>query len=712
LKKHIGKILIIVIPVLVALFLLYPTYKASDLMDIQAEYLERAENAETSKDSLDIMEEFDEKYGKDLEAARQDRLKLGLDLRGGMYVTLEVDVIKLLQESAQQDAIDDIFMEVIEATKKDAEGTEEDIIDIFQEKFNEIAAPKRRYLSDYFDFGNIDDLTEADKRIIEILKENEDDAIDQALTVMRERVDKYGVSEPTIQKQGARRILLELPGVTDETQMRQLIQTTARLEFKLVRNNQDLVSAFYKIDAMLAKDTKISDTKQNEPIPVDTTAAIENDTLKSADEQAEITDAATTEEAEGDTTEVKTEEAQPDTTDPYAGLSEEDARDKYLKDHPFTTLFSTYYITEGPNARRQPVNYAIDAFPAGEYGFEISNETLDRFMEIISRPEVQELLPEGIEVVIDKGRKFPTQSGEEINVYSIYGLKRQAELTGEVITNAQATYDPTDNQPIVIMMMNSEGSESWARITGANIKKRIAIVLDNIVRSAPVVQNKIVGGTSQITGMENAEEARMLKIVLKAGALRAPVQIIEERVVGPSLGQDSIDAGITSMVVAFLLVILYMLFYYNRAGAIADFAVLLNVFLIVSILAAFQGTLTLPGIAGIILTIGMAVDANILIFERIREELYKGRSLRSAVDEGFSKALSAILDSNITTFITGLILYFLGSGPIQGFALTIMIGIMANLFTGIVVSRAIIELLISKGATDFSFGQPKVKTAN
>jgi SecD/SecF fusion protein len=222
LKKHIGKILIIVIPVALALFLLYPTYDASELMEKKNEYLKKADNAETSKDSLDIMEEFDEKYGDDLEQARQDRLKLGLDLRGGMYVTLEVDVIKLLQESAQQDAIDDIFMEVIEATKEDAGSSEENVIDIFQEKFKEIASPKRRYLSDYFDFGEIDDISEADARIIEILKENEDDAIDQALTVMRERVDKYGVSEPTIQKQGARRILLELPGVTDEVQMRQL----------------------------------------------------------------------------------------------------------------------------------------------------------------------------------------------------------------------------------------------------------------------------------------------------------------------------------------------------------------------------------------------------------------------------------------------------------------------------------------------------------
>jgi preprotein translocase subunit SecD len=261
------------------------------------------------------------------------------------------------------------------------------------------------------------------------------------------------------------------------------------------------------------------------------------------------------------------------------------------------------------------------------------------------------------------------------------------------------------------MSMDDEGSDRWAQITGANIKKRIAIVLDDQIYSAPVVNQKIIGGNSQITGMADAEEARLLKIVLKAGALKAPVRMIEERVVGPSLGEDSIQKGLTSFLIAAILVILFMLFYYNAAGLIANLAIMINVLLILAILAAFQGTLTLPGIAGIILTIGMAVDANILIFERIREELLRGRSLRSAVDEGFGKALSAILDSNITTFLTGMILYFVGTGPIQGFALTLMIGILGTLFTGVYLSKKMFEILLARGITSFNFGQPKTKEA-
>jgi preprotein translocase subunit SecD len=243
------------------------------------------------------------------------------------------------------------------------------------------------------------------------------------------------------------------------------------------------------------------------------------------------------------------------------------------------------------------------------------------------------------------------------------------------------------------------------------LKKRVAIVLDGRVYSAPVVQAKITGGHSQISGMANAEEAHLLQIVLKAGALKAPVTIVEERVVGPSLGQDSIDKGLMASIGAAILVILFMLVYYNAAGSIADLAVLINVLLILSVLAALGGTLTLPGIAGIILTMGMAVDANVLIFERIREELARGRSVRASIDEGFKKAMSAILDSNITTFLAGVVLYYFGSGAIQGFALTLMIGILGTLFTAILVTKAIIELTVGKSGS-MSFGQSKLATNN
>lgn len=714
-KKHIGKILIIVLPILASLLLLYPTYRAAQLTTKQNEAIERSKKAKNPNDSLAIIEQFDKQYGEALKSAKINRLKLGLDLRGGMYVTLEVDVVKLLEESAQPDAIDEIFTQVLEKTKAEAASTEQEVINIFTKNFDQIARPKRKFLSDYFDFGGNKDAAEAEDQIVEKLKENEKEAIDQAMQVIRQRIDKYGIAEPTIQKQGNRRVMLELPGVTNEAEMKQLLQTTARLEFKLVRSDENLVSAFYQIDKLLARS---ADYKPEET-PIDTANLNKEEgdkqqELSSADSAAakEESQAAVEDSTLSDSAKAAAK-AKSDTANPYAGLSQDETRKRYLKDHPFTSLFETYYLPTTKNARPQPVNYMINNFPKGDYTFSVY-EAYKRKIELtLNRHDVKAILPYGVQILFGAKPEImkDRQSGNEFKLFNFYGLKRESELTGDVITDAIATYDPTTNEPIVSMAMNSDGSERWAAITGANLKKRIAIVLDEQVYSAPVVQSKIVGGNSQITGMENAEEAKLLKIVLKAGALKAPVKMIEERIVGPSLGEDSIRSGLFSSLLAFGLVVLFMIMYYARGGVIADLSVFINVLLILAVLAAFQGTLSLPGIGGIILTIGMAVDANVLIYERIREELHKGRSMKSAIDEGFSKALSAILDSNITTFITGLILFFFGTGPIQGFAMTLMIGIVATLFTQIVVSRAMINLASSKTNTHFNFGQPKHLTA-
>jgi SecD/SecF fusion protein len=705
LKKQIGKILLIVVPIIIAIILLYPTYEASQLETKKATVEKLAKQDTSSADSLARMERFNNTYGEELESASENKIKLGLDLRGGMYVTLEVDVVKLIDESAQRETKDEYFEQVIEATRQETITSDEPVIDIFLEKFEKIARPNGKSLLSYFDVGDLRDATE--EKIIERLKDNEESAIDQALEVIRQRIDKYGVSEPTIQKQGSRRIMLELPGVSRDEDIRKLLQTTARLEFNLVKNDQRIVRTFYKIDKLLAEQSKrrkeIEDTTTTKTL-LDSTTAVKGDSTVQKESTLSEGDTATKDTTMTDSL----ESSQADTSDPYAGLSDEEKQERYLEDHPFTTLFVTYYNPPGEMSQSQQVGYAVDEFPEeGDYNFIIYEPTLNRFNEILSRPEIKALIPADLKILREAKPDQRILKANNINAYNFYALKAEPELTGDVITNAMATFDPQSNQPMVTMAMNSDGAERWARITGANIKKRIAIVLDDQVYSAPTVQNKITGGNSQITGMEDAEEAHLLEIVLKAGALKAPVQIIEERVVGPSLGEDSIRSGLTSLAIAAGLVILFMLIYYSIGGLIADFAVLLNITLIISILAAFQGTLTLPGIAGLILTIGMAVDANILIFERIREELRKGRSLRSAVDEGFSKAYSAITDSNITTGITAMILYFLGTGPIQGFALTLLIGIFGTLFTGIMVSRAIIELSLSKGATKFSFGQPK-----
>ncbi|MGB9701714.1 MAG: protein translocase subunit SecD [Candidatus Kapaibacteriota bacterium] len=711
-KKVLGKIILVGVSIIAAIAMLFPTYKAYNLENIQKEYLRKAKAAKNSADSLAVMESFKKQFGEALLKAKNAQLKLGLDLRGGMYVTLEVDVPKLIEETASKEQVDEIFEQVIAKTKNEARNTDQDVINIFLKNFDAIARPKGKSLISYFDFGNIRDLS--DEKIIDKLREDQKQAIDQALEVLRQRIDQYGVAEPNIQKQGNNRILMELPGVSNVSEMRNLLQTTARLEFKLVKNNKQIVEFFARVDKFLREKKLRLGTNGIEQTPTnDSSSVVKADSSKEKNKSEKITEKTKNTNdrltAKKDST-VNTDSAKTsDTTDPYAGLPKEEATRKYLEDHPFTRLFTTYYIPQQKNANIIPIYYTTNQFPEGEYMFKILEDSLPRFNEILNRPEIKAMMPAELSIAFD-AKPDQRYLKQNIKLYDFYSLKKEPELTGDVITDALATYDPTNNAPMVTMAMNSDGAERWGKITGANLQKRIAIVLDDRVYSAPTVQSKITGGNSQITGMANAEEARLLEIVLKAGALKAPVQIIEERIVGPSLGEDSIRNGITASIIAALAVVLFMFVYYSVGGLIADFAVILNITLMLGILASLGGTLSLPGIAGIILTLGMAVDANVLIYERIREELTKGRSMKSAIDEGFSKALSAILDSNITTFITGLILYYFGSGPIQGFALTLMIGIIMTLFTAIMISRAVIEILLQSGVNHISFGQKKIET--
>lgn len=701
-KKHLGKIAIIVLPLIAIGILLYPTYNASRLEGLESKARARASRAGSPDDSARIMDNFYKEYGSSLNDARKGRLKLGLDLRGGMYVTMEVDIVKLIQESAELESIDEIFNEVLDKTHDDLASSDADAIDVFLKNFDAIARPKGKTLLNYFETSDFRDMTE--EAIIKKLRNNSDQAIDQAQEVIRQRIDQYGVSEPNIQKSGARRIVLELPGVQKREEMKSLLQTTARLEFNLVRNNEVIVRTFAKIDKYLSnlEKKKKGQVVAEEPV-TDTTAIVD---VASAD-NAKAADTANV--ASGDTN--KKEEAkdakETDTNNPYAGLPEEEQKKRYTEDHPFTSLFGTYYW-QGQGDRQQMVNYGyIGDAPEGEYTFRISKESMDKFNAILNREDIKKLIPIDLTIAID-AKPDARLLKQNVEVYDFYCLKKQPELTGDVITDARATTDPTNGQNMVTMAMNADGADNWGRITGANLHKRIAIVLDDRVYSAPTVQSKITGGNSQITGSSTYEEAKLLEIVLKAGALKAPVKIVEERIVGPSLGEDSINSGLWATIGAAILVILFMLIYYHTAGLTADIAVIINVGLVLATLAALGGTLTLPGIAGIILTMGMAVDANVLIYERIREELARGRSVRSAVDEGFSKAMPAIIDTNVTTFIAGLVLYYIGTGPIQGFAITLIIGIIGTLFTGIFVTKAVMNLIMSKTNT-MSFGQPKLK---
>ncbi len=629
-KKNRGRVIFIVISVLLSLYFLYPTYKdyrfSQQLRNLRGE------------DSVKFLEAHD----KEIRDARQNRIKLGLDLQGGMRVVLEVNVFKLLEDLAKNK--DDAFKSILDEVRAAAQNSDLDLIDLLRQKFAEKQVRLSRYYGSFRD---------SDDDVVKRLRDESGSAIDRAMEIVRNRVDQYGVSEPSIQKQGARRIIVELPGVSKDAEVRQLLQGTALLEFKLLIDPEIALKVYESIDKALGgkpvNDTTKSDTSAVVPPGgSDTAASVDTSLIPLPEEQMK-------------------------------------AQASAKKDHPFFALAN-------------PFQQENQAWNGQLYS---SEEDRAKVMQILTRPEVRRLLPSDMAFVwsakpsfMAEGRKF----------YALYAVKKQAELTGGVIVNAHATIDPQYNTPIVNMEMNSDGSRDWARITGANIKKRIAIIMDNAVFSAPVVQTKITGGNSQITGMESVEEAKLLEIVLKAGALPAPVEIVQQATVGPSLGEDSIRQGVWSAVLALGLTMVFMIVYYGTGGFMADIALLLNVIFVLGVLAGFKGTLTLPGIAGVILTVAIAVDANVLIFERIREESVTGKSLMAAIDAGYERAFKgAIFDANLTAFITGVILYQFGTGPVQGFALTLMIGIIASVFSAVVVSRVIIEILIERGR-HVSFG--------
>lgn len=618
-RKNLTKIIIIIASVLLSVYFLYPTYK------------DHRYNRELRKLSGEDSLKYLEQHESAMHDARMKRLKLGLDLQGGMRVVLEVDLLKMLE--AQAKSKDDYLRAILEEVKQEAAVSEVPLLDILKAKFQAKGIRMSRY------YGSIRD---SDNDIIANLDQQSTDAIDRAMEIIRNRVDQYGVSEPTIQKLGGRRIIVELPGVTREAEVRQLLQGTALLEFKLLKDPDIAYKLFETIDKFLA----------GKPI-IDTAAA---DTSKAG----ERTDTARTD-----------------------------------------TVAAQLAQTEAELAKQNPFLYLARPDPRGSGEAYVAEEDRDKVMRIVHRDDVKRLIPADVQFHYSAKHQF---IAEGKRYYALYVLKKEPELTGGVIVDARATIDPMMNQPIVTMEMNSEGARDWARITGANVNKRIAIVLDGAVYSAPVVRTKILGGSSQIEGMDNIDEARLLEIVLKAGALPAPVEIIEQRNVGPSLGEDSIRKGLSSTLVAFAVIVVFMIFYYRTGGTVADLALIFNIIFILGVLAGFRATLTLPGIAGIILTIGMAVDANVLIYERIREELATGKTLRAAIDAGYSKALRAILDSNITTFFSGVVLYQFGTGPVQGFALTLMIGIVASLFSAIVITRVIFDTMTERGATSINFG--------
>ncbi|RMI02060.1 MAG: protein translocase subunit SecD [Calditrichaeota bacterium] len=574
-------------------------------------------------------------------------IKLGLDLQGGMHLVLEVDVKALLDRLAKNK--DERFSAALEAAALEADTTGEDLVDVFDRKLREQGADILLY------YGTRDLRTHED--VLSYLKEQADESITRTLEIVRNRVDQFGVSEPAIQKQGNRRIIIELAGIDDPERAKRLIGETARLEFRLLKEDEVAFRVTEKInDYLLGKLTEEADTSA-------------------------VSD--TTEEAPRDTSVVRPEE--------LFGTGET-GEDTALAGGDTTEAAKT-------SVAKEP----LFVFPRGVMA--IKANSVARFKAVMEDPEVQRIIEqEAGEAEFLLARKPDprlTSPEEDAQFYRVYLVNKHAELGGETIVDARQQRGSLDDPSSagkweVSLTFNSEGARAFSRVTGANIGKPMAIVLDRRVQSAPVIQAKIRDGRARITGLETAEEARDLAIALRAGALPAPAKIIAERSVGASLGKDSVEQGFKSAIWGLALVALFMMAYYRFSGFVANIALVLNILILMGLMAYFHATLTLPGIAGIILTIGMAVDANVLIFERIREELDKGKSTTVAIDIGYGRAFVTIFDANLTTLIAAIVLYNFGSGPIRGFATTLMIGILASMFTAIYVTRTIFEVLIQR----------------
>jgi preprotein translocase subunit SecD len=623
-KKNSFRIGLTIAFILLSGWFLYPTVQ--DYF-----YSKKLREFSSPEDSLAFVKE----NRKSIDAAQEKRLKLGLDLKGGMHVVLEVDVLKLLELKARNR--DAVFDSTLAAVRARAERENEKIPVLLAQAFKQQGIRLSRYFYD---------LRDSDDEVVEKLNKEVEEAVNRAKEIIRNRVDQFGVAEPTILTKGGRRIIVELPGVSDKERVRKLLKGTAKLEFKLVRDPELALKTLSDINKYLARQNRLSDT----------TLANDSLALAKADSLAALPDS------------LKSQE-------------------QLKKDNP---LFAIADTDDG---------IIIDPRSGALF---VTETAKPKVFAMLNRADVRERFGSDIEFLPD-ARPFQNDAGE--NVYRLYPLKREAELEGGVIVDARATFSIDGSRPEVTMKMNDEGTRKWARITGANIDKQIAIVLDGVVFSAPVVKSKIPNGSSVINGLASAEEARDLEIVLRAGALPAPVRIVEERTVGASLGEDAIRAGLYSVLAGFFVVAIFMILYYRVAGFIADFALVFNILFVIAFLAGFSATLTLPGIAGLVLTIGMAVDANVLIFERVREEHAKGKLLKLAIEIGYDKAFSAILDSHVTTFGAAALLYTFGIGPIQGFAVTLMIGIAASLFTAIVITKISFDWMLERDKVSIvSFG--------
>ena len=605
-----------------------------------------------------------------LKECREMGIGLGLDLKGGMNVVLEVsvpDVIKALADHKEE--TDENFRKAVEQATKEATNSQRDFITLFIKDYKAIEPD--RALAELFATQQLRDKVttkSTDNEVENVLRAEVKSAIDNSYNVLRTRIDRFGVVQPNIQTLEGQegRIMVEMPGVKEPERVRNLLQGSANLEFWETYNTQEIVPFLVTLDTKLAA----------------ALSGIQDENETPAESEASVAQTDEAKEAPADTAKAATDlaSAVAENTDVEAkNLSAADI-EKARKQHPLLS-------------RLQPAQ--------GAYGCVVgyaNKRDMAAIDELLASPEAKEVLPSDLRL---KWGVKGMGEGAGANVYELYAIKvternGRAPLEGDVVTDASDSFDQ-QGRPCVSMKMNVDGARRWAALTKANLKRSVAIVLDDNVYSAPTVQSEITGGNSEITGHFTAEDTRDLANVLKSGKMPAPAKIVSEEIVGPSLGQESIRQGIWSCVIAFVILMIYMITMYGTIpGMVANCALILNLFFTIGILTSFQAALTMSGIAGMVLSLGMAVDANVLIYERTKEEMKAGKKVREALSAGYSNAFSAIFDSNLTSVITAIILYYFGTGPIRGFATTLLIGIIVSFFTAVFLTRVVYSHFMEK----------------
>ncbi len=607
---------------------------------------------------------------KTYKECKELEVNLGLDLKGGMNVMLEVSVPDIIRTLAGNGAKDSLFVKAMNLAETKQRTSQTDFVTLFDQSFKEVA-PANAKLSTIFRKLSVNTTNPSNEDVIKAIREETDAALENTFMVLRTRIDRFGVAQPNIQRMAQTgRIMIELPGVKEPERVRRLLQGTANLEFWKTYDISEIAHLYNEIDERVKAYNSATEI-------VDTTVLAEDNT------EVEPENAATETLAENvENTEDSLGLPQVEESELVAGEPSSMTKEEVLAKYPFT-------------ARLNPTNVQPDE--NGKYGplfgmaFESDTAEINRMLNL---DVVKSILPQDLRLC------WHAKTGKDkSSVHQLIALKAVGEsgaiLDGKVVTDAKQDFNEQSGNEIS-MSMNQEGAKKWKKITEENIGSCIAIVLDNLVYSYPRVNSVIPNGRSSISGGFTLEEAKDLANLLKAGKLSAPAVIVSEEIVGPTLGKESIDSSLISFLIAFSLVLLYMIFFYNKAGIVSSIALLVNVLFIFGTLASLGAVLTLPGIAGLVLTLGMAVDANVIIYERIKEELRAGKSVRMAITDGYKAAYSAILDGNITTIITGIVLYVFGSGPVQGFATTLVIGILTSLFTAIFISRLIFNWMLDK----------------